>query len=68
MKIEMKTTIEINGRRFYGEDTLRDTNAQRMMNDMFTHMFENVDTSTMYTLDDEDNIDFLLEAGWEEIM
>ena len=64
----MKTTIEINGRRFYGEDTLRDTNAQRMMNDMFTHMFENVDTSTMYTLDDEDNIDFLLEAGWEEIM
>ena len=68
MKIEMKTTIEINGRRFYGEDTLRDTNAVRMMNDMFKHMFANVDTSTMYTLDDEDNIDFLLEAGWEEIM
>ena len=68
MKIEMRTTIEINGRRFYGEDTLRDNNAVRMMNDMFTHMFKNVDTSTMYTLDDEDNIDFLLEAGWEEIM
>ena len=54
----MKTTIEINGRRFYAEDTLRDTNAVRMMNDMFTHM---------YTLSDEDNIEILVEDGWEEV-
>ena len=58
MKFEMKTTIEINGRRFYAEDTLRDTNAVRMMNDMFTHM---------YTLNDEDNIEILMEDGWEEV-